>query len=78
MRFYLVVVMAQGLDTGSSPIPPGVRFPVKTSGFFQITTIFRRRCKAIGPGYLLSNGRWVMLGGRDHSNIICTLLIIID
>jgi hypothetical protein len=38
-----------------------VRFPFKTSGFFQITTIFRRRCKAVGPGHLLSNGRWVML-----------------
>jgi hypothetical protein len=29
-----------------------VRFPVKSSGFFQITTIFLRRCKAVGPGYL--------------------------
>jgi hypothetical protein len=32
-----------------------VRFPVKSSGFFQITTIFLRRCKAVGPGYLLSS-----------------------
>jgi hypothetical protein len=30
-----------------------VRFPVISSGFFKITTIFRRRCKAVGPGYYL-------------------------
>jgi hypothetical protein len=30
-----------------------VRFPNKSSGFFQITTIFRRRCKAVTPGYYL-------------------------
>jgi hypothetical protein len=37
-----------------------VRFPVKSSGFFQITTIFLRRCKAVGPGCLLSSSCWVM------------------
>jgi hypothetical protein len=48
----LVVVMAQGLDTGLSTKPPGFDSRLNIR-FFQITTIFRRRCKAVGPGYYL-------------------------
>jgi hypothetical protein len=47
-----VVVMSQGLDTGLSTKPPGFDSRLNIR-FFQITTIFRRRCKAVGPGYYL-------------------------
>jgi hypothetical protein len=46
--------MAQGLDTGLSPIPPGFDSRLKTSGFFQITIMFRRRCKAAGTYLVVS------------------------
>jgi hypothetical protein len=54
-----VMSMTQGLDTGLSVIThtARVRFPVKSSGFFKSLPSFGRRCKAVGPNYLLSSGR---------------------
>jgi hypothetical protein len=41
--------------------------------FFQITTIFRRRCKAVGPGYYLVGMRKIfetsIMSSIDTSNL---------
>jgi hypothetical protein len=44
--------MTQGLDTGLSTKQPGFDSRLNHQ-VFQITTIYRRRYKAVGPGYYL-------------------------